>query len=170
MWFQGTCLGFSASVFKMIKVKNMMTKDVVTISPSSSIMEAASLIADKSVSSLVVVEKGPIAVISEKDIIKGVISKKTKVKDVMDKEFMVISPTTKFSAISKLLRQDKIKRFPVVDNGKLVGLITETDIIEATRDFTRFHQIIQEVILAIFGLATAFFLFYFSPLKTSIFG
>lgn len=155
----------------MIKVRSIMTRDVVTINPSSSIMEAAKLLANKSVSSLVVVEKEkPIAIISENDIIKGVISKRAKVKDVMSKNFIVISPTTKFSEISKSLREKKIKRFPVVENEKLIGLITETDIVQATRDFTRFHQIVQEVILAIFGLATAFFLFYFSPIGANVFG
>ncbi len=155
----------------MIKVRDIMTRGVITILQNSSVTEAASLMASKSVSSLVVVDKGrPIAIISENDIIKGVISKKTKVKDVMDKEFMAVSPLTKFSEISKCLREKKTKRFPVMENGKLAGLVTETDIIEATRDFTRFHQIVQEVVLAIFGLATAFFLFYFSPLGASVFG
>ena len=155
----------------MIKIRSIMTKDVVTIPPSLSIIESAKLMTSKSVSSLVVVEKNePIAIVSEKDIIKGIISNKAKVKDVMDREFVVISPRTKFSQISKTSIVNKIKRFPVVDDNKLVGLITETDIVEATRDFTRFHQITQEIILAIFGLATAFFLFYFSPLRASIFG
>lgn len=154
----------------MIKVRNIMTKEVITISQSSSLKEAAKLMASKSVSSLVVVEKSkPTAIVSENDIIKGISYKKTKVRDVMSKEFIVISPPTKFSDISKSLREKKIKRFPVVENEKLVGLITETDIIEATRDFTRFHQIVQEIILAIFGFATAFFLFYFSPIGASIF-
>ena len=155
----------------MIKVSNIMTKDVVTVSQNSGIMEAAGLINSKSVSSLVVVDKGkPIGVISEGDIIKGIVTKKTKIRDVMDKEFIVISPAARFSDISRHLREKKVKRFPVVENEKLVGLITETDIVEATRDFTRFHQIVQEIILGIFGLATAFFLFYFSPLGASIFG
>ena len=154
----------------MIKIRSIMTKDVVTISQNSSIMEAAKLMESKSVSSLVVVDKSkPIAIISENDIIKGVVSRKGRVKDVMSKDFTVISPLTKFSEISKTVREEKIKRFPVVENEKLIGLITETDIIETTRDFTRFHQIVQEVILAIFGLATAFFLFYFSPIGASIF-
>lgn len=154
----------------MIKVKNIMTKEVITTTQDLSLKEAAKLISSKSVSSLVVVEGNkPIAVISENDIIKGIFSKKAKVKDVMSKEFAIISPLTKFSEISKSLREEKIKRFPVVENEKLIGLITETDVIEATRDFTRFHQIVQEAILAIFGLATAFFLFYFSPLGSSIF-
>lgn len=155
----------------MIKVRNIMTKNVITITKDSSILEAAKLMTSKSVSSLVVVEKEkPLAVVSESDIINGIVSKKIKVKDVMDKEFMTTSPLTRFSEIVKSLREKKIGRFPVVENEKLVGLITETDVIEATRDFTRFHQIVQEVILAIFGLATAFFLFYFSPIGASIFG
>lgn len=154
----------------MIKVKSIMTKEVITIHPDARIVEAANLMLSKSVSSLVVVDKNkPVAIVSEEDIIKGVLYKKTKVKDVMDKEFISISPLTKFSEISKVLKEEKIKRFPVVENDKLIGLITETDIIETTRDFTRFHQIVQEVILVIFGLATAFFLFYFSPLGASIF-
>jgi len=85
----------------------------------------------------------------------------------MSNDFMVISPMTTFSEINKYLREKRIKRFPVVENERLIGLITETDIIEATRDFTRFHEVVQEVILTIFGLATAFFLFYFSPIGTS---
>jgi len=155
---------------KMIKIRSIMTKDVVTISQNSSIIEAAKLMKSRSVSSLIVVDKNEsIAIISENDIIKGIVSKKGSVRDVMSRDFIVISPLTRFSEISKTVRDGKIKRFPVVENEKLIGLITETDIIGATRDFTRFHQIVQELILAIFGLATAFFLFYFSPIGASIF-
>ena len=155
----------------MIKIRSIMTKDVVTITKSSSIMEAAKLMASKAVSSLVVAEKGKaIAIVSENDILNGIVSKKRSVSDIMSQKFMIVSPSTKFSEISKTVREKKIKRFPVVENEKLIGMITETDLIQATRDFTRFHQIVQEVILAIFGLATAFFLFYFSPLGVSIFG
>lgn len=155
----------------MIKVGNIMTRDVITVTPGSTMKEAAMLMASKSVSGLVVLEKGkPVAVITETDVINGIFSGKPKVKDVMGNEFVLISPITKFSEISKMLLEKKVKRFPVVENERLVGLITETDVIEATRDFTRVHQIVQEIILGIFGLATAFFLFYFSPLGSSIFG
>ena len=155
----------------MIKVGSIMTKNVVTTSQNSTIIEAAKLLASKSVSSLVIVEKNkPIAIISENDVIRGLVSGKKKVKDAMSRNFAIIFPAAKFSDLTKSLRGKNIKRFPVMENEKLVGLITETDIIQATRDFTRFHQIVQEVILGIFGLATAFFLFYFSPLGAMIFG
>ena len=156
----------------MIKIKNIMSSNVITVSKESSIMGAAKIMTAKSVSSLVVVvvEKNmPIAMITEGDIIKGILLKKTKVKDIMNKKFMTVPPKTRFSAISKASREEDIKRFPVVEHGKLIGLITETDIIEATRDFTRFHQILQDSILTIFGLATAFFMFYLSPFGKFIF-
>lgn len=155
----------------MVIAKNIMTKEVITISPSSGILEAARLATSKSVSSLVVVEKGnTVAVVSESDIIKGVISRKAKVRDILNKNFLTLSPETTFYDIIKYGKEKDLRRFPVVENGKLVGLITETDIIETTRDFTRMHQIIQDVILTIFGIATAFFLFYFSPLRAAVFG
>ncbi|MBI4452273.1 CBS domain-containing protein [Candidatus Woesearchaeota archaeon] len=155
----------------MIKAKNMMTKEVITISPNSSVLEASKLSTSKSVSSLIVLEANkPVAVVSERDIIKAVLSKKTKVRDIMNKNFLTISPNTTFYEITRTLREKNIKRFPVVDGNKLIGIITETDIVEATRDFTRLHQIIQDAILAIFGIATAFFLFYFSPLRAAVFG
>ena len=154
----------------MTEVRSIMTSEVITISRDSSIMEAAKLIVSKTVSSLVVVDKGkPIAIVSEKDLIRGMVSKKKKVKEVMSSNYKLIPPETKFSEVSRTSRDGKIKRFAVVENDKLVGLITETDIVEATRDFTRIDQIVQEIILGIFGLATAFFLFYFSPLGASIF-
>ena len=154
----------------MLKIRKVMTKEVFTVSPDTGIIEAAGLIASKSVSILVVGhENKPVAVISERDIINGILNKKTKVRDIMSREFRIISPNDKFADISKSVRTGSVKRFPVVENEKLVGLITETDVIETTRDFTRIDQIVQEVILGIFGLATAFFLFYFSPLGASIF-
>lgn len=154
----------------MIKVRSIMTSDVITITQEPSILEAAKLMLSKNVSSLVVVDKGkPVGIVSEIDIMRGVISKNKKIRDIMEHNFMEISPTTNFLDVSRKLRNSKIRRFAVMENGKLVGLITETDIVEATRDFTRADQIVQEVILGIFGLATAFFLFYASPLGASLF-
>ena len=155
----------------MIRAKNIMTKEIITINPNSSLKEASRLAILKTVSSLIVNEKSkPIAIISERDIIKAMLAKKTKVKDAMSKNFIEISPNTMFYEVSRLLMEKKIKIFPVVENGELIGLITETDIVEATRDFTRMHQVTQDIILTVFGLATAFFLFYFSPIRSLFFG
>ena len=155
----------------MIRAKTIMSENVITVNEDKSVEYAAKLIMEKHVNCLLIKEKGkPAAIVTIRDLINGIvnISPKAKVKDVMSKDFAVIDQHTNYASIIKKLKEDKIKRFPVLENGKLVGIITETDIIDATRDFTKLHLIMQEVILAIFGLVTAFFLFFFSPLGQSI--
>ncbi|MEK6983168.1 MAG: CBS domain-containing protein [Nanoarchaeota archaeon] len=155
----------------MIRVRNFMTTEVMTVSEDIAIIEVAKKMASKSVSGFIVVEENkPIGVINEKDIVRAIMLRKAKVKDVMTADFAVISPNYSLHKVTKMLNKTNIKRFPVVENEKLIGLITETDIIEATRDLTKYHQMMLEVILAIFGVATAFFLFYFSPYGRSLFG
>ena len=154
----------------MIRAKTIMTENVVTVNEAASLKEAANLMLNKHVSTLMVAKDSkPIAILTENDIVRGFISKKAgKVKDVMSKNFLTINPETAYIFIIKKLKEEKIRLFPVIQNNKLVGIITETDIVDATRDFTRFHQIMQEAILAAFGLVTAFFLFFFSPLGQSL--
>jgi len=95
------------------------------------------------------------------------ISPSAKVKDIISKNYFIVDPTTNYSHLIQKVKHENIKIFPVVEKDKLIGIITETDIVDATRDFTRFHQIMQEVILTVFGLVTAFFLLFFSPLGQS---
>src|SRR3989344_8005370 len=154
----------------MIRAKTIMTENVVTVNEAASLKEAANLMLNKHVSTLMVAKDSkPMAILTENDIVRGFISKKAgKVKDVMSKNFLTINPETAYIFIIKKLKEEKIRLFPVIQNNKLVGIITETDIVDATRDFTRLHQIVQELILAVFGLVTAFFLFFFSPLGQSL--
>ncbi|MBI2134429.1 CBS domain-containing protein [Candidatus Woesearchaeota archaeon] len=154
----------------MIRAKTIMTENVVTVKETASLNEAAKLMLNRHVSTLMVTrDSKPVAILTENSIIKGFAGKKAgKVKDVMSKNFFIINPDTSYAFIIKKLREEKIKLFPVIENGKLFGIITETDIVDATRDLTRFHQVMQEVILTVFGLVTAFFLFFFSPLGQSL--
>ncbi|MCH8329014.1 MAG: CBS domain-containing protein [Nanoarchaeota archaeon] len=156
----------------MIKAKTIMTENVITINENSTITEAAKLMVNKHVTSLLVTKNNmPTAIVTENDLIRGSLNnpKKVRIKNIMSKNFLIIGPNATYPYILKKLRKEQIKRFPVVENNKLIGIITETDIVDATRDFTRFHQIMQEIILTVFGLVTAFFLFFFSPLGQSIF-
>jgi CBS domain-containing protein len=56
---------------------------------------------------------------------------KTKVKDVMTKNVITISPDKTINDAAKLMIENNIKRLPVVENGKLIGIITRGDLIEA---------------------------------------
>lgn len=151
-----------------------MSKNVITVSEDTNTSDAAKLMAKKDISCLVITkEKNPVAIINENDLVKASASgknlRKLKVKNLMHKNYKIVTPKTKFYKVEKFFNKDKIKRFLVIKNGLLVGIITDTDIVNVTRAFTRFHQIMQEVILAIFGLVTFLFLFYFSPLGQALF-
>lgn len=156
----------------MIKARSIMTENVITAKEDSTIAEAASLMVRKHVKNLIVTKDStPISIVTQRDLIKGSLNKnpgKVRIKSIMNKNFLAVNPDTDYSLIAKKLKEGGISRFPVVEHDKLVGIITETDIIDATRDFTRFHQIMQEIILAVFGIVTAFVLLYFSPLGQSI--
>ena len=156
----------------MVKAKAIMTENVITIKENATIADAAKLIVNKHVRSLFVTKDNyPVAIVTQRDTIKALLNKNlnaVKVRSIMNKDFLTITQDTDYSFIVENLKGKKIDKFPVTENSKLVGIITETDIIDATRDFTRFHQIMQEVILAVFGLVTAFFLFFFSPLGQSL--
>lgn len=157
----------------MVKARSIMTENVITAKQDATINEAARIMLDKHVKNLVVAKDlKPIAIVTQKDLLRGLLNKnpgKARIKSVMNKNFLSVNPDANYQSIVKKLKEGEIRRFLVVEHDKLVGIITETDIIDATRDFTRFHQIMQEIILAVFGLVTAFFLFFFSPLGQSIF-
>ena len=56
---------------------------------------------------------------------------KTKVKDIMTKDVIVISPEASINEAAEVMTKNKIKRLPVIKNGELVGIITRGDLIEA---------------------------------------
>ena len=157
----------------MIKIKSIMSGDVITISEDAGIREAAKLMAAKDISCLVVAkEKKPLGIINENDLVRAATDKrlqKMSVKDIMHKKYKEITPKEKFYKVEHLFNKSKVNRFLVVENSSLVGLITDTDIVNATRDFTKLHRVMQEVILIIFGIVTFFFLFYFSSLGQALF-
>jgi CBS-domain-containing membrane protein len=81
----------------------------------------------------------------EKVISKGKDPKKLKVKEVMSSPLITISPEEEVVSASRLMRKNVIKRIPVVKNGKLVGIITDSDIAKMSPEFI---NIIEERLMA----------------------
>ena len=118
------------------KVYDCMTTKPISISPEISLEECAKVMDVNHVGALVVkenhVSKG---LITEQDIVRKVISKginplTKKVKDFMESELITISPNDDiYDALIKM-RDLNIRHLPVVDNGKMVGLLTLKDILK----------------------------------------
>jgi len=118
----------------MLKAKDVMTKDVITISPDATLADAIELLVAKEISGMPVVDADEkvIGIISEKDILNFAFSgnlRNTKVKEAMSKEVYSFSSDTDIDKISLCLSENKFRRVPIIDNGKLVGIVSRRDII-----------------------------------------
>jgi CBS domain-containing protein len=120
-------------------VRDIMTKDLLTISENDTALKAAQLMSEKGVSSLIVLsDDQPIGIITERDFIKKVCLKElklstVKVGDMMSKIRTSASPDTSIDVAVQRMVNNRIRRLPIIDNGKLVGIITVTDLAKHLR-------------------------------------
>ena len=118
----------------MGQIRDIMEKNVITIGHDKSSLDAAKLISEKDISFLVVVKDGnPIGVVSERDFVRKISaedkqSSKIPLSEIMSFKFRWVDPTTEIEeAVQKMLNHN-IRRLLVLENEKLVGVITQTDL------------------------------------------
>lgn len=136
-------------------VKQRMTANPFTVTPEVSIPEALATMTEHGVRHLPVVDAGNVVgVISRNDIAAASPSKATtlsaqeatyliaklKVARVMSKPAIVISPEALLEEAAVILRDSKIEMLPVVADGTLVGVITESDILDSFIDILGFRD------------------------------
>src|SRR5207245_1113251 len=133
-----------------VPVIEIMTQSPVTIPADATAKDAADLMRDREIGSLVVVETGkPMGIVTERDIVTKIAAldkqpSRVLVRDIMTSPVVVVHPHEEVAEAAKLMSARKIRRLPVVQEGKLVGMITENDIIrvwpqliEVTREYAR---------------------------------
>src|SRR5579884_2282510 len=115
---------------------DIMTRHVYTISPEASIKDAASLLSQKSVSGVPVIDdKGKmIGILTEADIISKVNREGLKVYEVMSRNITAVTEETPVDEIALLMSERKIKRVPVMRDDKLVGIVSRADIVRAVAE------------------------------------
>ncbi len=117
-----------------MKVKNWMIQEVVTASPQNTVEEALQIMNLYSIRHLPVVEEGFLkGLVTESSLRPYLSSEKLKLplKEVMILNPIIIDPETSVDEAARLIYKYKIGGLPVVSQGKLVGIITVTDILEA---------------------------------------
>ena len=119
-----------------ILVKDFMRKEVISCSPEDDIVKAANIMKDNKIGVLVVIkEKSLVGIISERDIINKVVSKNldyknTKVKNIMTRKVVVGTPDLTDVEAAIIFAKEKIKKLPILKNKKVVGIITQTDLLK----------------------------------------
>ncbi len=113
--------------------RDIMTRTVFTVGPQVKAQEAAQILSQKRISGLPVVDENSkiIGIVTEADIISKVNREGLRVADIMSHEVITVDEETLVSDIAMLLTERKIKRVPVVQDNKLVGIISRADIVNA---------------------------------------
>jgi CBS domain-containing protein len=116
----------------MPTVKDLMTKNVVTIDADKTVVEAAVLMSGNDIGDLVVMENNtPVGIVTERDFVRRVLAEgkpvDTKVSEVMTSPLKVIDPEAPIKEAARRMVNKKIRRLPVIKDNKLVGILTAAD-------------------------------------------
>ncbi|MCI5737620.1 MAG: CBS domain-containing protein [Methanobrevibacter ruminantium] len=114
-------------------VKEIMTRDVISISPKYSIRESVDVMTKNGIGSLPIVDKEErlVGIVTERDFalaLAGSLTNET-VGDIMIKDVITTTPGTPIESCSKIMVRNNLRRIPVVEEEKLIGIVTSTDIL-----------------------------------------
>jgi CBS domain-containing protein len=121
-------------VYVSLKVDDVMVKEVITIDENSTVKEAADVMNRFEIGCLIVTKDGKAdGILTERDLLKRVVGqtrnpKRTKVGTVMSRPLIVVEPDMELEEAAKLMFKLRIKKLPVVEEGRLMGLVTLTDL------------------------------------------
>ncbi len=119
------------------KLRKIMVENVVNVEMNVSVKRAAELMNKNDIGCLVVVNgRKPIGIITERDMLKRIIHKsknpeKTIVSNIVSAPLITATPDMRAGDAARLMFERNIKKLPVVENGKLVGLVTLTDLLRS---------------------------------------
>ena len=118
-------------------VADIMSSPVVTVDGEVNVREGALSMVDKRIGSIVITERGQaVGIVTERDMLERVVSLcrdpcETRMKDVMTSPLISTSPGTNILDAMRKMRENRISRLLVMDRDKMVGIVSERDIIRA---------------------------------------
>ena len=116
------------------RVEDYMTKEVVFANLTDALQLAATKMAERDIGSIVIVQEGkPIGIVTERDFVRRVAalgkdSRTLTVADIMSTPLVTVGPECDINSAAKIMTDNNIKRLPVVEGERLVGIITSFDI------------------------------------------
>jgi CBS domain-containing protein len=131
-------------------IKEVMTSNVRACEPRSSVYDAAKLMAKEDVGPIPVVEDGRlVGLVTDRDIVLRVIAegrdpKSTTVGEIASRDLVTVSPDEDLDDALKLLAERQVRRLPVVDGDRLVGIVAQADIARLGKD-KKTGEVVEEI-------------------------
>ena len=114
--------------------------EVYTVSPDDTVLEALRLMAEKNIGAVLVLEHGAVqGILSERDyarkmVLHGKSSRETAVREVMTSDVITVQPDWSCDQCMALMTEKRVRHLPVMDGGRVVGVISIGDVVRAVVD------------------------------------
>jgi predicted transcriptional regulator len=124
-----------------------MVHNVITTKRDSTVEEAVKLMSEHEIGCLIVTENdNPIGILTERDLLNRILVisqdlKRIRVEEVMSAPLVSVEPNVLIGDVSRLMFQKNIKKMPIVKKGKLLGLVTLTDILRIQPQLIKMYKI-----------------------------
>jgi len=120
-------------------VKEVMSKSIVSVDASVTATDAAKMMEDTGVGAIVILDKNmPIGIVTERDFAIKITAHSypidTPVRRIMSSPLIFIDPNSDLWVASDLMSTRKVKKLPVIDEDKVVGIITSSDLVKHIAD------------------------------------
>ncbi len=118
---------------RVVSVREAMAEKVVTATPNTTVARAAKLMAKRGVGSIIITKsKKPLGILTERDLLMKVVSvdlkpSKVRVGKIMSTPITTIGPDADIIEAARVMVRNKIRRLPVIERGKLIGILTASD-------------------------------------------
>jgi CBS domain-containing protein len=122
------------AVAEILKGKTHVS--IISVSPEINVLEAITLMTDTDISALMVIDNGRIAgIVTERDYVRRVarlqlIPQQTRVSEVMTRDLITVSPKDQTRFCMQLMIEKNLRHLPVLEDGKLVGLLSIRDLVK----------------------------------------
>ena len=116
-----------------MNIRDVMTPNPRTVSPNDSIQSAARVMRDEDTGVVPVVDNGkPVGVITDRDIVVRAVAEDRElnrpIRDIVTRELVAVHPDMSVQEATELMSEHQVRRLPVIDNNRLVGIVSIGDI------------------------------------------
>ncbi len=119
---------------KKIRVKDIMSKGVLSVDAKMNVNEAAKMMEDSKVGAIIVMENNtPVGIITDRDFAVKIVAHAypitTSVKEIMSSPLIGIDPEESVWTVAELMYTRKVRKIPVIEEDKVIGIVTATDLV-----------------------------------------
>jgi CBS domain-containing protein len=131
-------------------IKEVMTRDVRACEPNATVADAAKMMAQEDVGPVPIVEDGRlVGIVTDRDIVVRVVAEgrdpnATTVKEIASTELVTVSPDDDLDEALHLLAERQVRRLPVVEGDRLVGIVAQADIARLGKD-KKTGEVVEEI-------------------------